>query len=95
MTFLALLNLVLTFGIFSAVCWRLKRVGHPLPSLICRGRWAVWGLVHIGVAITMLVSLLNQIEEPRTLPWHVLLLKVSLFVMFMYPLPDRVKGDSQ
>lgn len=94
MTFFSLLNLLLTFGIFSAVCWRLMRVGRPLNSLVCRSRWAVWGAVHIGIAASALISLMGQLDELRELPLHVLLLKLCLFVLFMYPAPPPRESEA-
>jgi hypothetical protein len=87
------LNVILTFGVFSAVCWRLQLTRHPTACLRDRGQWALWGAVHIGIAYTMLAVLFDSLDGavPDT-GHHVLVGKACLILLFLVPWRRRM-GD--
>jgi hypothetical protein len=91
---LLVLNLLLTFGVFSAVCWRLRHTGSPSRCVYDRGQWALWGAVHIGIAWAMLVVMFDSADggTPAGVKPHIMVAKGCLLLLFLVPWRRRM-GD--
>lgn len=95
MTVPTALNLLLTFGVFSAVCWRLMHTSRPSPHAAEYGQWLLWGGCHIGIAYAMLVVMLNGLcsDLPGAVHPHFVILKLSLLFLLLVPWRRRSMGD--
>lgn len=83
---LYLVNLGATFGVFSAVCWRLYETRRPTDHTFgCIGQWLLWLVVHLCIGIPMLVILGDQWAGRQVPPFHIVVLKCGLAVLLLAP----------
>lgn len=79
------LNLLSTFAVFSAVTWALYQTRKPRRELADVGTWTLWSLVHLGIAMSCLILLFNQIGRESTPGLHIIVLKTCLAVRLLVP----------
>lgn len=80
---LVAINLIASFGVFAAVCWRLRETQIPAkrtPAAFTQ--WVLWLLVHVGIAIPNLPLPADFHQAP---PASIVLLKCAIAVLFLAP----------
>lgn len=82
-------NVAATFGVFSAVVWRLRICRHPTGDARSQIQWLLWLAVHMGVAIPVLMLLGDSLDGKAPPPMHLIVLKFSLTVMLLAPWKRR------
>lgn len=84
---LLLLNMIATFGVFSAVCFRLYECRRPRswdgPHLT---EWVAFLLVHVCIGVPMLSVLADQIGSQESVSrWNIVVMKMALAVLLLAP----------
>ncbi|MBB4726348.1 MULTISPECIES: hypothetical protein [Xanthomonas] len=80
-----LLSLVSTLAVFCATTWQLLHTFHLGDRASDRATWALRGACFIGLAVGMLGIFLRDLAQHTPTPWYVLLVRVSLTVLLIYP----------
>ena len=80
-----------TFALFAAVCWRLLRTLHPHPTIKCRAEWVFWGGLHIAIAVASLAWILDHIGTPSPGEWNLCVLRIAVAVTMAYPWRRRIE----
>lgn len=91
MTALYLCELLSTFALFAAVCWRLKRTMHPHPTLKCRTEWMFWGALHITIAVAALAWLMDHAGSTDTSEngWSLCAIRMCVATTMAFPWQRR------
>lgn len=80
------IDLGATFGVFSAICWRLFETRRPCTkSPGCLFQWLLWLAVHLAIAVPMLIMMGDQWVNGTTSPLLVVIVKCGLTVLFLAP----------
>lgn len=86
MTLVYLGNLLSTLAVFSAAAWQLLLTYQTGDRHRDRATWLLRGLCLIGIAIGMLCIFLRDLDRHEyAAPWFVLLVRVSLTVLLVWP----------
>lgn len=72
-----------TFALFAAVCWRLIQTPHPERSLGCSTRWAIWGLLHIAIAVAAVGYMLDHVSHPEPTEWHLCVIRTAVAALML------------
>lgn len=83
------LNLLSTFAVFAAVTWALYETRYPGRAAIDRANWLLWSVVHLGIALSTLILLANQVTRDQVPGIHIIVLKVCLAVRLLVPWNHR------
>lgn len=79
-------NLLSTLAVFSAAAWQLLLTCQVGRRHRDRAAWLLRGLCLIGIATGMLCIFLRDLAgHVYSAPWYVLLVRVSLAVLLVYP----------
>jgi hypothetical protein len=89
MTWLWWLNFGTSFAVFAAVTWALYETQRPRKCNLDRASWVMWSVVHLGIALTMLMLMMQQLERDTVPPAHILVLKVCLAIRLVVPWNHR------
>lgn len=74
---------VTTFALFAAVCWRLALTPHPEASPGCRARWAIWGGLHIAIAVAAVGWMLDHVGRDDVSEWHLCVMRGAIAALLL------------
>lgn len=90
MTTAYLITLLSTLAVFSAACWQLVLTFATGSRKRDRAAFLLRGACLIGIAVGMLGIFLRDLERHSYVsPWYVVLVRVSLTVLLVYPWQRR------